>query len=120
LNEGIAQWVDGHRLDPKSRDALVTYQITRRVPDILHLDGVIATQRNPYNDTQMTLAYMKSCSLVEFLVESYGMAEILQMAAEFDSADATDRLFREHFNYDAGQIDELWLKWIERKKIEKP
>ena len=104
-------------MDAKARDALVIFQITKRMPDIPHLDGVLSAQKNPYNNTEMTLVYMKAFSLVEYLIERYGIWELLEVVKAFDSADSTDRLFRDQFKCGTAEIEESWLKWIERRKI---
>jgi len=109
----LAQWVEGRELDPKSKDALVMYQITHRVPDIAHLDSVFLTQRNPFNDTAMTLAYMKSLSLVQYLIEEHGVWSLVQFTQ--NNAGSED-VFRQYFEASPQEIDERWLRWIERKK----
>ena len=115
LNEGLAQWMEGRTLSPKNRDALVIYGISKRIPDIGHLDGAFQAQRNPYNNTEMTIAYMKSFSLVEYMVERYGLADVLRLAK--DPGD-TDSQFRKIFHDTPQGVEAAWFQWLERKKIE--
>lgn len=114
LNEGLAQWIEGRELDPKSKDAFVTRQLWGQVPDMEGLDRALSAQKNPYNDTQMTLAYMKSFSLVAFLIETAGvhaLVEYIKHRADDDGGD-----FEKYFTAPAKEIEERWLRWVERKK----
>lgn len=116
MNEGLAQWIQGKALDIKSKDALVTYQITRRLPDIERLDSALAAQHNPYNNTEMTLAYMKAFSLTEYLIEECGVLSLVRFAQEDRSPSTEDQVFKKYFRLSAGEIQENWLRWLERKK----
>ena len=116
LNEGLAQWVEGKQLEPKSKDALVIYQITGRVPDITHLDEALKSQKNPYNNTEMTLAYMKSLSLTQYLIESYGLWSVVQFIQGRDSGTPKEILFKKYWQADAKEIEEGWTHWLEKQK----
>ncbi len=116
MNEGIAQWVEGREIDVKSKDAMVMYQLTGRVPDIAHLDGIFLSQRNPYNNTEMTLAYMKSLSLVQYLIQERGVWSLVQYIQDGDSALSPEERFKKYFLASSAEIEERWKRWIERQK----
>ena len=116
LNEGLAQWVEGKKIDVKSKDALVICQIAKQLPDLAHLDNALSSQRNPFNDTGMTLAYMKSFSVTEYLIEENGLWSIMQFIRERDAGIPPAELFRKYFHKRPGEIEDDWIRWLERQK----
>ncbi len=115
LNEGLAQWVEGKVLEPKAKDALVIYQISRRMPDIAHLDRALGEQGNPFNNTEMTLAYMKSFSMVEYLIERHGVWTLMKFIESYDDSIIFDTQFKEYFKMSVKDAEADWVRWIERK-----
>lgn len=115
LNEGLAQWVEGKAMDMKAKDAMVIYQITRRIPDIRHLDQVLAAQNNSFNNTEMTLAYMKSFSLVEYMAEEHGVWSVLELVKNYGTA-PPEELFQKIFQCSIPELEAKWLRWVEAKK----
>ncbi len=116
MNEGLAQWVEGRQLDVKSKDALVMYQMTKRVPDIDHLDEAFKGQHVLLNNTQMTLAYMKAFSLMEYLIQERGVWSVVEFAQNQTSDLPRAELFKKYFLATPQQIDERWIQWLAQKK----
>ena len=116
LNEGLAQWVEGKQMSVKSRDALVIYQITRRLPDLEHLDRALSSQQNPYNNTEMTLAYMKSLSVTEYLIEENGVWSVMQFIRGRGEGMSEEDLFQKCFHQNIKAIEEHWIRRLERQK----
>ncbi len=116
MNEGLAQWVEGKKMDIQAKDAFLSYQFTKRVPDITQLDTVLSAQQNPFNNKEMTLSYMKAFSLVEYLIEENGVWSFVQFAQNQDTAVSQEELFKKYFHANLQQIEERWLRWLERKR----
>ena len=116
INEGLAQWVEGKKIDVKSHDALVSFQLSSRVPDIAHLDKIFLAQQNPYNNQEMTLAYMKSFSLVEYLIEQNGIWSVVEFIKQYNASAGSEELFQKYFKAASREVEEQWLRWFERKK----
>lgn len=115
LNEGLAQWVEGKSMDPKSIKALMTYEVTKKTHDLGHLDSVLSAQKNPFNGNEMTLAYMKSFSIVQYLIEQNGIWAVMGFIKEYRSPDDTNRLFEKNFKADPNEVEESWRKWLARR-----
>jgi hypothetical protein len=115
LNEGLAQWVEGKSLNAKAKDALVMYQISKRMPDIAHLDRAFKEQGNPFNNTEMTLAYMKAFSVVQYLIERHGVWSVMKWIQTYDDSLALEENFRNHFKMSVPELEEDWRRWLERK-----
>ncbi len=116
INEGLAQWIEGKKMDTKTRGVLVMNQVLRRVPDIERLDQAFLGQRNPFNNSEMTLVYIKSLSLVEYLIKEKGMASITQFIQDGGSGVSTNDLFKKYFNATAEEIQQGWLRWLGSQK----
>lgn len=117
LNEGIAQWVEGRQLDMKAKDALVIHQITKRLPPVQHIDSALAHQNNPFNNTEITLAYMKSLTLVEYLVEQGGIWKVMQLVQN-NHPGQFENVLKKTFGLDYNTLEANWQIWIERKRYD--
>lgn len=117
LNEGIAQWVEGRKLDMKAKDALVIHQITRRLPSVEQIDSAFGEQNNPFNNTQITLAYMKSLTLVEYLIEQGGIWKVMQLI-QSNPPDRFEMTLKKIFGLDYKRLEAQWQEWIERKRYD--
>ncbi|MCG3175086.1 MAG: hypothetical protein MOGMAGMI_00008 [Candidatus Omnitrophica bacterium] len=115
LNEGIAQWVEGRQLDMKAKDALVIHQITRRLAPVAHLDKALGHQNNPFNNTEMTLAYMKALTLVEYLIEQGGIWKVMQLVQGSEPGDF-EKVLKKNYGLDYNRLEADWQVWIERKR----
>ncbi len=116
MNEGLAQWVEGREMDRKSKDALMMMQVTKRVPDIAHLDAAFLGQHNPLNSTGITLAYMKAFSLTQYLIQEHGVWSLTQFAQNTDSSLSSDELFKKYFQSTPEEIEKNWAEWLARQK----
>lgn len=117
INEGLAQWIEGRRLSRAQRDQLMTNQTIRRLPDLAHLDEILASQKNPWNDADMISAYMKSFSVVEFMINAEGVSAILNLIKVFDSKKSLDHYLKKYYNMDLRELEKSWIWWIERKEF---
>lgn len=114
LNEGIAQWVEGKEIDKRTKDAVMMYQTTKRLPPIPLLDRILAAQTNSYNNTEMTLAYIKSFSVVKYLIEQYGIWTLMQIVKDYHEYPSIEAVFKKFFNTDVDSLEKSWLYWFER------
>lgn len=113
LNEGLAQWVEGKKIEPKAKDALMIYESTKRSPPIQMLDRILAGQKNS-NNTEMTLAYMKSFSLTKYLIEKYGIWAIMQLIHDYSKYNLWDEACAKFFQENTESLEKSWLQWFER------
>lgn len=115
LNEGLAQWVEGKQIDRKSKDAMMTYEVAKRSHDIAHLDSVLQQQKNSFNNTQMTLAYMKSYSFVDYLIEQRGVWVVLELIKKYSTFSSADEAFKNFYHQNLKDLEKDWLRWFERR-----
>ncbi len=116
LNEGLAQWIEGKQMSQRAKDALMIQEVTRRMPDLDHMDSVFQAQKNPYNDTEMTLVHMKSFSIVQYLIEQYGIWTLVGWIRDYDATKPLKFYTQKYFQVDPKTLEESWRVWLERQK----
>lgn len=116
LNEGLAQWVEGKILSQRAKDALIIQEMAKRMPDIDHMDSAFQAQQNSYNDTEMTLVHMKSFSLVQYIVERFGIWVVLGWLREYDAAKPLKYYTDKYFQMQPDEFEQSWRMWLERQQ----
>jgi tetratricopeptide (TPR) repeat protein len=128
LNEGLARYHSRGLLDSEKKILLQAVKQNRYIP-LKHLE----CNFSHLNKKQVRLAYMESCSVVEFMMENYGMKKIkkllhsLGMDKSFNKSlmcslsTAQRRRFMLNSSSDEGQnfgvtsqkeLETQWLMWV--------
>jgi hypothetical protein len=128
LNEGLAKYYSRGLLDSEKEILLQLVKQNRYIP-LEHLECNFSY----LNKKQIRLAYMESCSVVEFMMKTYGMKKIkkllhsLGMDKSFNESlmcslsTAQKRRFMVNSSSDEGQnfgvtsqkeLETQWLMWV--------
>jgi len=104
LEEGLAQWVEGKELDESKKNIILSYERNNKSPSIAKLDGALAGKD--------ALAYIKSYSIVKYLIENHGIWQLKKMIEFYDRRQSLDNELKKYFNSDSITIEGGWLRWL--------
>jgi len=67
----------------------------------------------PAGPEQARLAYAQSLSLVSYLVDTYGWAEMRELLAVFQAGSTYDNALQQVYSFDIGGLTERWQAHID-------
>lgn len=106
LDEGLAMYNEGE-LSSEFADSL-----ERAIAE----DSLISVQSlsSPFSAyiEEAILAYAQSYSLVEFLIASYGQAEMLELLNTFKAGSGYDDALEKVYGFDMDGLDSLWREYV--------
>jgi tetratricopeptide (TPR) repeat protein len=103
LNEGLAQYFEGRRVDSRQREQLLTLVHSGKLPSLSHLEGSFLGLGG--NDA--LTAYLVSLSAVRYMVDTFGLYRVkgvlVELSAGADTGKAmNDGLFRTYDEFEQG------------------
>ena len=100
LHEGIAQYVEGESLRPAGSALSAVYAANRQVPmqalegSFFGLDG-----------RQATIAYTESLAAVDYIVNTYGMSDVVRILRRLGDGASTDEALRGSIHSSYSSLD---------------
>jgi hypothetical protein len=106
LDEGLAMYNEGEL------SATFASSLERAVAE----DSLISVQSlsSPFSAYagEAVLSYAQSYSLVEFLITSYGQAEVLELLNTFSQGSGYDAALEKVYGFDMDGLDSLWREYV--------
>lgn len=107
LNEGLAEYT--------ARGLLNTERETlRRAVTCKHHIPLKQLEQNfnSLDTKQIRLAYIQSCSAVEYMVENYGMSAVKKLLSAFEKSKSLNESFISVLKTTPGEFEKQWLFWV--------
>ncbi len=106
LDEGLAVYAEG----------LLSPQYSSRLYDAVKEDRLLSVRSlcspfSAYSETA-TLSYAESYSLVEFLINQYGQAKMLELLNTFQQGSTYDAALEKVYGFDTEGLDALWRAYV--------
>ena len=102
LNEGLAQYAEGE-MEEYQREILARAIEQDELISVRSLGSSF-----PADPDQARLAYAQSLSLVSYLVETYGWAQMRELLAMFKEGSTYDNALQKVYSFDTGGLEERW------------
>ncbi len=106
LNEGLAQYVEGE-MEEYHRQVLDNAIKEDKLISVRSLGSGF-----PADPDQASLAYAQSMSLVSYLVETYGWADMRELLDVFKEGSTYDNALQKVYSFDTGGLEEQWRAHI--------
>lgn len=106
LNEGIAQWVSGGFSEvrlPRRGSVLDRAVLSGRTIPVESLSGAFRG-----DGRSLHLAYEQSLSLVQFLIDRYGVDSFLSLLESLSEGVSWEQAFSEHWSLTVGSLEQAW------------
>ena len=111
LDEGVAQFIEGSRIEPDAAAAFVrAYEEQQRVLPLARMEG---TWMNLPGDAAATF-YAWSLGVVEYLIRTYGMGDIERVLEALNSEPSAEAAFRSIYRMDYSEIQQEAVKYLKR------
>lgn len=104
LQEGLAQYSEGKRINPEGNAALSTLITKNQLPSIIKLEGSFRGA----NRTVAGVLYLESLGFTQFLVERYQFYMINSLLEELSKGVTTAAAFENAYSIPLSQIDANW------------
>ena len=106
LNEGLAQYAEGEMEEDQSE--ILDHAIKE--------DNIISVRSLgsgfPANPEQARLAYAQSLSLVSYLLDVYGWAEMRELLTVFKEGSTYSNALQKVYSFDTDGLEEQWRAYI--------
>jgi len=106
LNEGLAQYAEGE-MEEYHRQVLDNAIKETKLISVRSLGSGF-----PADPDQASLAYAQSMSLVSYLVETYGWADMRELLDVFKEGSTYDNALQKVYSFDTGGLEEQWRAHI--------
>ena len=117
LNEGLAKFMEYHDTQGDKDDG----RMPKPLLEARHRKGALI----PFDELQgqfikitgrekVALAYEQSCSMVEYIVDAYGMWKVKRMLARYADGDDTRTVLSRELHRTPERFEKDWLRWVKR------
>src|SRR4029078_2926228 len=104
LQEGVAQYMDGTRIGPSSKNGLSQLLNANTFPSL----NAMSSSFMGANATQATIYYTASLSFVEFLMSHYRFDEMNDLLRKLGTGVNMDEAVRQAFGNDLPGLEDEW------------
>jgi hypothetical protein len=109
LDEGLAMYTEG-----ELGAEFIAYLKKAIAEDSLISVRSLSSPFSAYA-AEASLSYAQSCSLVEFLITSYGQGKMLELLNTFKEGSSYDGALEEVYGFDMNGLDTLWRDYVWRQ-----
>ena len=110
LNEGLAQYLSGERLDLQKKIALSNGLSAKKIVPLSAIDSVLS-----FSAPMARLAYLEALSAVEYFVNRHGEQTFSRLVRNYANNHSLNRAFKQTVGYDFIDFELDWFEDLHKK-----